>query len=45
MCATDQSMDQSYGSFAKDQSNGNVLYVQRTNRTGIEDILLASACS
>ena len=34
MCATDQSMDQSYGSCAKDQSNGNMLYVQRTNPMG-----------
>ena len=25
VCATDQSMDQSYGSCAKDQSKGNVL--------------------
>ena len=29
MCATDQSMDQSYGSCAKDQSNGNMLYMYK----------------
>ena len=34
MCATDQSMSQSYGSCAKDQSNGNMLYVQTTNLMG-----------
>ena len=34
MCATDQSMNQSYGSCAKDQSNGNMLYVQRINPMG-----------
>ena len=31
--------DQSYGSCAKDQSNGNMLYVQRTNPMGTRCML------